>query len=67
MCQIKARGELFHEGGGGGIENRGGEIKILKTGDKLDQEVGALKRKGGLEPPFNYDYWIIPKKGLTTG
>ena len=29
----------------------GRENKDFKKGDKLDQEVGALKRGGGLEPP----------------
>ena len=38
----------------GETEERGGERKILKRGDKLGQGVGALKRKGvgELETPY---------------
>ena len=41
---------------GGRTEKSGGEINILKRGDKLGQGMGALKR-GGLEPP--YELWFL--------
>ena len=37
---------------GGGTEIRGGETKILRSGGKLGQEVGVLKKGGWLEPPY---------------
>ena len=43
---------------GGRTEKSGGEINILKRGDKLGQGMGALKRGGGgLEPP--YELWFL--------
>ena len=49
----------MHEGGGtvyntltrGGTEKRGGGTKILKRG-QAGSRMGALKRGGGLEPPY---------------
>ena len=53
MCQIRARSGCMRVGGtvsntlkGGGTGKRGGETKILKSGSKLGQGVGALKRGG---------------------
>ena len=36
---------------GGGTEQRGRDAKILKTG-QAGSSSGALKRGGGLEPPY---------------
>ena len=52
--------EGLREGGGNCLKHlkrwwekkRGGKTKILKRGGKLGQGVGALKRGGGLEPPY---------------
>ena len=46
---------------GGGTEIRGGETKILRSGGKLGQEVGVLKKKGvGWNPLTNYVYIAKP-------
>ena len=57
MCQIRARSGCMRVGGtvsntlkGGGTGKRGGETKILKSGSKLGQGVGALKRGGARTP-----------------
>ena len=49
----------MREGGGNclkylkwGVEQKRGDTKTLKRGGKLGQGVGALKRGGGLESPY---------------
>ena len=37
---------------GVGTEQRRGDTKIIKRRGKLGQGVGALKKWGGLEPPY---------------
>ena len=41
---------------GGGTEKREGNTWVLKRGGKLSQGVGALQKRGVLEPP--YELWI---------
>ena len=45
MC--KGGGTVWNTLKGGGTKKKGGETKILKSGDKLGQGLGALKRGGG--------------------
>ena len=41
---------------GGGTEIRGGETKILRSGGKLGQEVGVLKKRGLAGTPLQTMY-----------
>ena len=58
----------MHESGGSclkylkgcGTEKMGGDTKILKRGSKFGQGVGALKRGGVLEPPYELYMVMIP-------